>query len=376
MTQDSVSEQVSPADKPRRPRNEPPVITLSATEIISEPIRPSETDPTPAKVASAQAMPDEQASEPMATSAETGNPPDDTPSNPQKPPKSVGTNGILFVLSALLGGGIGAAATLAAVWYLNPQDGVTAHLAQIEQSIDQKASASALSGLDKRVALLETAAREFSPLTKQQPVQESESNATARIAVLEQSIEALSNRPLTPSDAVGRAAARISLTVLVQDKIAAGQPFKREWQALSGLLTPGAERDTLETLAKTGVKSANALRAEALAQLTKKPATPTDPSPTTLGDRVLKSLSGLVKITPIDAPDAAAPQSVTTGIDRALATDDCETALALWKLLPDERRQTLSAWAEAVSARMSARRAVDALLSNALEALASTEAKP
>ncbi len=430
----SEPEIVSPTPGPlpsREPRHDPGVIEGEATEIHSAGAAPPEA-PEPEPVPEASPEP-----EPAAA--------------PQPRPSAARP-----FLAALAGALVGGVAAFAAAWYLDPRaaefEPAMARLAALEQqanadhaaaaAVDKRlraleaneagaAKADALDALAKRVAGLESAAKNDGAQNAEADARAARADAAkalalaaqagaapthsegpatgtqtdtgavdARLAKLESDVSGVkpavadlgavtdrlakveaalaapkSETRVAPSEeAAGGPAAAAILAIALVERLDAGASYAQEWAALNRLGADGAKLAALKPFADTGAPTPASLRADFLKRAAAVAAAAAPPEQGGVMDRLLDHMSKLVRVHKVGDPAAADPESLTSRITAALAHGDIAAALAAYHRLPEAAQRDAADWAAAAEARQKAGEAALALRATAVDRLAA--AKP
>jgi hypothetical protein len=403
----------------------PPTIELKATEVDAD--KPAAAPPDAAAAASADEhteAPDQQASNPQASTEETfGRPADER-------------SGILLKSSAV-GGFIGAIATgaiVAGLWFAgfgsnrevapastsaaqpgsaappsaNDAD-ILARLDKIERTIqaprpepalgnrmaaaeaEAKSLADTLAALNRRVddiaatsqsaakqANAAAAAADSAKSADQTNVQHGDIDALAnRIAALESAVKSLSEDVAHRASGINDQAARLAVAAqALRAAVERGVPYEAELKAVQAL---GADQNAtapLEPFAATGVPTAAALARE-LATLTPalERATATASGATSFLGRLEANAQQLVRVTPVDAPPGNDPAAVMTRIKIDTAHRDIAAALNEVAALPDSAKSLTSDWVSNAEARNAAIAASRQIAADALAAFSKPAAQ-
>jgi uroporphyrinogen-III synthase/BMFP domain-containing protein YqiC len=336
------------------------------------------------------------------------------------------------VLTAALGGGlVGAALIGVGLWAISPSNDHNERLSAVETAIGNSATRRNVEALEKRIGTIEaklpeieTAAKRPLPPPQAAPAPAITPPAAANddgqltralqemrndLASLAQRLSALEktsadNAAKIPSpeklDALNRDMAQLSsritstekslaatnpnladgsglaVAVALKTRLQDGQPFAKEWVALSGLKADQAALNMLKPYADKGIPSAAMLAAAFAGPARLIAATPQAKAPSEAAwtDKITNALGRLVRVTPIDPSKGEDPVSLTVRIQTALAKDNSNEALALWKKLPEPARNETSAWGRDLEARVNAENAVAQLMSGMVDRLGA--AKP
>lgn len=348
---------------------------------------------------------------------------------PAKPASATGP-----VLTAALGGGlVGAALIGVGLWAISPSNDHNERLTAVENAVGNSATRRNVEALEKRIGTIEaklpdieTAAKRPlpapapAPAPMPAPAPPSAANDDGQLtralqemrndlASLAQRLSALEktsadNTAKIPApeklDAINRdisqlgsriAAAEksvaatspglhdgsgLAVTVALKTRLQDGQPFIKEWTALQSLNGDNAALTALKPFADKGIPSAAMLAAAFAGPARTIAATPQAKAPADAAwtDKITSALGRLVRVTPIDPSKGEDPVSLTVRIQTALAKDNSNEALALWKKLPEPARRDTAAWARDLEARVNAENAVAQLMSGMVDRLGA--AKP
>jgi hypothetical protein len=191
---------------------------------------------------------------------------------------------------------------------------------------------------------------------------------TRRMQALEAAVQTLRVRANTPEHDQG--ARRAMAALALRGAVERGEPYAAELAALQSHGVDAGKLAPLRAFASTGVPSAEAMARElsaALAAAAPKPAAAAPESDTVLG-RLQHAASGLVRITPADAPPASTPEALTPIKTLAMRGDLAGAAAAAEKL-PAAERARLAPWVAKVRARAAALGAAQSLAHDGLAAL-------
>lgn len=194
-------------------------------------------------------------------------------------------------------------------------------------------------------------------------VREAQTQATARLDVLEQSLGDLTGRvdeaAETPATAVIIAASALKAAI---DR---GAAFTTEVETFASLAPNAPEIAELRQLAADGVPTRAEIAAEsdAAANAIIAAARPVDPDAGVM-DRLLGSAMGLVQVRPVGMVEGEGVPETVARLDAAVEEGDYERALAEYESLPD----TAKAAGEPFIAKVRARHAADQLVDRALTA--------
>jgi len=170
--------------------------------------------------------------------------------------------------------------------------------------------------------------------------------------------------------ALSKTALRLTLAMLIKEKVTNNLPFEADYKALIALAGPSSGNEILQKFSTAGSVPYEALRSEFITIITTaKPnegATPSAPLP--LSDRMMSMLSHVVTITPVDQIDTG-PKASLAEIDTALAKHQGAQALERWQSLPDKDKQALAQWASRLRERLNVEMAADALTHEVLRSL-------
>jgi len=326
------------AAKARRTRPVPPVLDLSAEEVKVE--EPPE----------------------LAASASK----DEGPVKAPVPPFDFKLWGAVSA-SGVLGGLIVAFG----MSFVGVSDGTSPRLSALEDTVQTLLPKSALAPVDQRLAKAEQSVTELRRMLEQSPKNLADTSSfEKRLKTLEEGFAKVAQQPAMVSGPSGNAVARLTVAVLLRDRVQRGVPFIDEFDAFAALGGPLSGQDGLKPFALAGVPSYDALRSD-LADATQSAKTteaPPKSRSTGLGDAMMKGLSRLVTITPADTP-VTAPILNLRAIDAALGMGDGAKAVELWQSLPEGQRTALKPWVGKVEARLTAEQAANDAVGAALAAL-------
>jgi len=407
-----ADEQSDPPNKRRRP---PTTIDVKATEVASEaPATPENADPAPETAPS--------------DTAEASPPPSSDAAPPMEPRERrnwrpiaasiAGAAAVLLVLLALRGTGV-----------FQSEDPVTPQIARLEQhvlaienrpqpaAVDPRAVADlasrvaaaeqalkGLSGLDARIAKLETAATAPRPAAPDQAltgrlsaveaaVAEAKSRAdaafnaaqkasapaaspaelqalAARVGALEQAAKAVEQK-LAVTAGADRAGRLAFLATALRGAVDRGEPFAPELAAVKPLVPDASTLAPLELFATSGVPRTAPLARE-LSQATGSMLSAAGTAPRDGGilDRIQQNAERLVRIRPVnEAPGDDAATVIARG--EAMASHgDIGGAISELGTLPPAVRAPAEAWIKKAQAQIAALAAARKLADDALGTLA------
>jgi hypothetical protein len=262
-----------------------------------------------------------------------------------------------------------------------PETALTARLATVEAQT--KVLNDSLVAINRRLDEIAVAARtaleranEASQAAKgatRSAVQRSDLDAlSSRIASLESMVKTLStNLAQRPAPSADDRRARAALAAeALRATVERGAPYPSELAAVKALGTGANATAPLEPFAAGGVPTAAALAHE-LSQLVpalEKAALVTSNDGSFLG-RLETHAKGLVRITPIDAPDSDRPEAVIERIRRDIARADTGAAAADIARLPPAAKALAEPWLQKAHARDAAVAASRAIVAAALAGL-------
>ena len=335
------------------------------------------------------------------------------------------------VLTAALGGGlVGAALIGVGLWAISPSNDHNERLTAVENAIGNSATRRNVEALEKRIGAIETklpdietaakrplpapapapipapmpvpappaAANDDGQLTRAlQDMRNDLASLAQRLSVLEKTSADNAAKIPAPDklDAINRditqlgtriAAAEksvaatgpglqdgsgLAVAVALKTRLQDGQPFIKEWTALQNLGGDQAALAALKPFADKGIPSAALLAAAFAGPARAIAATPQAKAPADAAwtDKVTAALGRLVRVTPVDPSKGEDPVSLTVRIQTALAKDNSNEALALWKKLPEPARRDTASWARDLEARVNAENAVAQLMSGMVDRL-------
>jgi hypothetical protein len=193
----------------------------------------------------------------------------------------------------------------------------------------------------------------------------------ARIAPLESTVKTLADDIKHETATADDRAARLAVTTeALRAAVERGTPYQAELAAVKSLGADQSATAPLEAFAASGIPSARALAHE-LASLTpalQQAAEPAASNSSLLG-RLENNARRLVEITPVDAPPGDDPASVVTRISVDAARTDIAAALADIGKLPVAAASLAAAWVEKAQARNAAIATSRKLAADALAAL-------
>lgn len=328
-------------------------------------------------------------------------------------------------LTAALGGGlVGAALIGVGLWAVGPQNDYAERMAALENAVGGTATRRTVEALEKRVGTVETKLPDIEaaakrPLPAPTPVQAPAPQTAAnddgqltralqemrndlamlaqRLSTLEKSSADTSAKIPSPEkiDALNREIAQLgtriaateknvavntpgihdgsglAIAVALKTKLQNGQPFAKELAALQSMDADSASLAVLKPYADKGLPSAAALATSFAGPARTIAATPA-PRPdgdAAWTDKVSSALGRLVRVTPIDPSKGEDPVSLTVRIQTALAKDDVNEALSLWKKLPDNARRDTASFGSMLEARVNAERAITQLMTSMVDRL-------
>ena len=329
------------------------------------------------------------------------------------------------VLTAALGGGlVGAALIGVGLWAVGPQNDFAERMAALENAVGGTATRRTVEALEKRVGTVETklpeieaaarrplpappsataaapqtAANDDGQLTRAlQDMRNDLAMLAQRLSTLEKSSADTAAKIPAPEkiDALNREIAQLgtriaateknvaantpgihdgsglAIAVALKTKLQNGQPFAKEVAALQSMDGDAASLAALKPYADKGLPSAAALAtsfAGPARTIASTPAPrPDGDAPWT--DKVSSALGRLVRVTPVDPNKGEDPVSLTVRIQTALAKDDVNEALTLWKKLPDNARRDTANFGSTLEARVNAERATTQLMTSMVDRL-------
>ena len=221
------------------------------------------------------------------------------------------------------------------------------------------------SALEGRVARLETGLAALDrPPVDLGPVNQ-------RLDTLEGALAAPKSQTRAPAEAAPPRRDGAGLAVVAQalaDRLRAGAPFARELAALERLGADPARLAALKPFADKGASTSNALAAD-FEKIAPTLATAAADQPAGAVDRLLASMSRVVRVTPVGEVAGDDPSAVLSRIDGALRRGQIAQALAAWERLPEAARRASQEWADAAKGRLAADEAAQGLLDEAIARL-------
>lgn len=183
------------------------------------------------------------------------------------------------------------------------------------------------------------------------------SELSARLSTLEQTA-----RSAGIKGNAADAATRLVLAARISQSLDAGTPFAGDLRALTGSGTGPGQIDQsrlapLLAVAEKGAASREALQA-AFRRLRPTLEQDTAVQSTSLGDRFLKAMEGVVSIRPIGEQGGTSPMALAARLDRALANGDIMAAANAWKQLPEPARRASEGFGASLGARAAAQQAI------------------
>jgi len=316
--------------------------------------------------------------------------PDNTsvpPVSPASPPNPA--PGLMRpMLAGLAGGAVAFGIFFALSQLLNPMADLSDRLAIAESNIATAATRRALETTDKRLAALEA---RFDPLRSELETINRTLNGAGtvdvtplvrRLSALENSIVLLkqdtqNDKPAAASpvvtspvatSALGFETAKLSLALLISDRLEAGQPFLSELAALELLGVDAAIQPLVHDTANGNPSQVQLLGqfAGLIPQLRKAIPIPADQG---WSAKIWQSLSMLVRIRRLDDNQATDPESRMHLITLALQAGRTDEALKHFNLLPDAMRAQARDFEALLHKRLAAVMAGEALLKSASEDL-------
>jgi hypothetical protein len=327
MTENEPNADAYPSNNAKRARSVPPIIDLAAQEIKSD-----------------QQSLDQKETEKV------------DPANKLD---------LRWIGAALAGGLIGGVLVAGAFSFIPTKDNASDRLAALEVAVSQLAPQESLKPLDARLASIESKAINFQKALEQNATSSPE--LAARFNKIE---EALSHIPTqTPSSdaSLNRDALRLTLAMLIKDKVIQNLPFDDEYKTLIGLAGPSSGNAFLQKFSTSGLMSYDALKLELLQSITplKSQGDAIPSSSAAWTDRVFDMLSRVVKITPVDQINTAMKASIAE-IETAITNHQGAKAFELWQSLPEADKKALAKWASHLRDKLDAETAADALITDTL----------
>ena len=287
------------------------------------------------------------------------------------------------LLAGLAGGVVSFVIFFGLSQLLNPMADISDRLAIAESNITAAATRRALETTDKRLAALEA---RFDPLRSEIETINRMLNGAGtvdvtplvrRLSALESSISQIKqdtqiDKSAVPStvatSTLGYETAKLSLALLISDRLEAGQPFLSELAALELLGVDASIQPLLHDTVNGSPSQVQLLGqyAALIPQLRKAIPIPADQS---WSAKILQSLSTLVRIRRVDDNQATDPESRIHLITLALQAARTDEALKHFNLLPDVMRAQGRDFEALLHKRLAAVMAGDALLKSASEDL-------
>ncbi len=185
-----------------------------------------------------------------------------------------------------------------------------------------------------------------------------------RLDALEQQTTTLAKQTIDPLPAV-----RFALISRLQQAIASGKPFADTLNAVRKTgITETALKD-IAGFAASGAPTAAQLKAEFREPAEAMVAYERQASGESLTDRLLRMSERVIRVRPLDNPEATDLASVTVRIEKALERNAFTEAAGLWNGLPDAARQLSAAWGQRVNERAKAAVALSQLEEQAVLSL-------
>ncbi len=223
------------------------------------------------------------------------------------------------------------------------------------QSVSQAANDAASKAASE--AASQAASQVASQVASQTNAQKSNLDALAsRIAVLENTVKALSENAAHPAEGANDQAARLTIAAeALRAAVERGIPYQPELAAVRSLGVAQNDTAPLEPFAATSVPSAAALAHElaALAPDLRR-AAETPSGGTTFLERLEAHAQHLVRVTPVDAPAGNEPSAVVARIEVDAARADIGAALTDIAALPETAKPLAADWVEKAKARETA----------------------
>lgn len=330
----------------------------------------------PAPTGSSSTGPDPAAA--AETAAQFVPHPDSNSAPPQAPPAAPASTGNLTraFLAGLAGGALAFGLFFGLSQLFNPMADISERLAAAESNVAAAATRRALETTDKRLAALEA---RFDPLRSELENLNRSLNAAGsvdltplqrRLTALENATAALKQETTgeksTVAPQLGIETAKLSLSLLISDRLEAGQPFLSELAALEVLGVDASVQPLLHDAANGSPSQVQLLTrfAALLPQLRKAIPVETNQS---WPDRIWQSISGLVRIRRIDDAQASDPESRLHLITLALQASRNDEALKQFNLLPDAMRGQARDFETMLHKRLAAVSAGEALLKASAE---------
>jgi hypothetical protein len=279
--------------------------------------------------------------------------------------------------AGLLGGVIGVGLLAAGLIWLAPLSDLSDRVGAAETALGQSASRRALEAAERRIGAaegrLETLKTEIETrLAGAAPPPVDLVPFAERIGRFDQALSAgrermdriekvLSERP----SGLGPEAARLSVAVLLRDRLRVGSAVGSELAALEALGADGGLLAPLRPFARTAPPAPQRLAAdfEAIAPAIVK----AGGAEAGVGDRLAAALTTAVRIRRLDEPAMQSPADVLDEIRTALRADRVSDAERLWKSLPSAARDASRSWHQALEQRGAALSGADALVAAAVD---------
>lgn len=299
--------------------------------------------------------------------------PDPAPLPPEAAAADAPRVGAGTILGAgLLGGVIGAGLLAAGLIWLAPLTELSDRIGAAETAVGQSASRRALEAAERRIAAAEARLETIKPGPAEAAPAPDPAPLAERIGRLDQAVNgnrermerlerALAERPAS----LGAEAARLSVALLLRDRVRAGSAVGAELAALEALGADAGLLAPLRPFARTEPPQAQRLATDfetAAAAIVK-----AGGSEAGVGERLAAALSTAVKIRRLDEPAAQNSGDVTDAIRAALRADRVGEADRLWKSLSPAAQDASRAWHEALMLRATALAGADALVAAAVD---------
>jgi len=321
---------------------------------------------------------DEQAGEtPLGGSASDATASSSHPSPIESaPPEAARPSSGTILGAGLLGGVIGAGLLAAGLIWTAPLSELSERVGATETALGQSASRRALEAAERRIAAAEARIETLKTEVETRPAEGGPAPdlvpLAERIGRLDQTVstgrermerleKALAERPAS----LGPEAARLSVAVLLRDRLRAGAAVGSELAALEALGTDPALLAPLRSFARTEPPSSQRLATdfEGVASAIVK----AGGSEAGVGDRLAAALSTAVKIRRLDEPAVQGAADTIDSIRAALRADRAGDADRLWKSLSPAAQDASRAWHAALSLRLAALSGADALVATAVD---------
>jgi hypothetical protein len=309
--------------------------------------------------------------------SETAASPSDT-SPPVAPAKDEGRKRIPAFVMGLLGG-LCVAATLALLaLILNPLADVTERLSSIESTVAGMATRRAVETNDKRLVALEgrvdALRTEVEAINRMPAGQPSDlAPLKTQLAHLEQALGLLQQDSVKSGKSglaltLAQDAARLTLALVVTDKIEQGQAIGAELQALSALQDETSMLADLKPWVEAPPSQSALVQdfARLFPALVKAIPAPADES---LSQRVLRQLKSMVHWRRLDQPDTTDPESLLQLINLALHKGQNEEAARLIRTVPAPLQPVITPLQRALTQRLEALKAAETFLQTAMAQL-------